>query len=499
MENSKYKTEGTQEQSEIGTEGNNEVTNVDNSTNQPRRRFMGGLGVLGLTAVTAGSGLLAPNKASALYSPYQPSGVVYRPRGAHLLPRFPSYNGRWNKVHNRPFGGFNYALGFIAEGVDAQDPKQPFRNPSALFESSNPAIASAVGGNETDERSAEYWYRDLLGWSNHQIAIDAWSFINYARRRWGLDFDNPANDGYVLPDGTVFKYAGSPNKNDEISLFSSRIAVDGKGGVIRMAPTLLAPTLGYTVVFQSGKSIPNYIGGTTGVSPEDPAKVRDGGIWGGVLSSMDLLETIQDAAAGRLTYTTPYGPSNKPAQWGQFWRSIAHLDNLDIDSVNPHMPVDRRPQLRPSWPLGYLSEGTDLFWGHYNLNLGQNDKVVIHYESIMPTRFRDSDGIPESFACELIAHPGGSDMPNSQIEQGFKDVDGSLSGFPDFSDYTMNRQNPYGLGRVHGTAVPEGVNKDGLTTYHLRNWLLCPPTLNSVVSMNDTVPGKGVLASVESD
>lgn len=481
-------------------EKNQEISEVSAPNNPNRRKFVGGLGLAGLTAMSAGS-LLGSKRAEAYYYGHRPrhpggpgSPAIAVPRGAGRLPRFPRYNGTWNKVNRRPFGGFDFALGYIAEGVDARDPLQPFTNPSGLFESENPAIPSAVGGNETPARSAEYWYRDIMGWSNRQIAIDAWSFINYARRRWGLDFDNPATDGYVMPDGSVYSYPGSPAHTDEIALFASRIAIDGNGGLVRMAPTLLAPTLGYTVVFKSGQAIPNYVGGTTGVSPEDPAKVRDGGIWGGVLQSIDVLGTIQDVAAGAYTYTTPDGPSNAPAQWGQFWRSIAPIDGLDIDAVNPATAIADRPATRPNWPLGYLRDGTDFFWGNYNLNLGTRYKVVLHYESIMPTRFRDVDGIPEAFICELMAHPGGTDMPADQIAQGFKDLDGSLSGFADFNSPSMNGQNPFGLGRVHGTAVPEGFNEDGLTTYHLRNWLLFPPTLNSVVTLNNTVPGKGVLA-----
>jgi hypothetical protein len=188
--------------------------------------------------------------------------------------------------------------------------------------------------------------------------------------------------------------------------------------------------------------------------------------------------------------------SSKPAKWGQYWRSIAHVDNLNIDSVDPTLVISNRPQLRPGWPLGYLPNLTDFFWGNYNLNFGSNDIVVLHYESIMPTRFRDRlvDGFPKAFICELMAHPGGTDMDNDQIKAGFKDLTGELSGFADLRDPNLNGQNPFGLGRVHGTAVPEGRTKNGLRTYHLRNWLLFPPTLNSVVTINNTVPGKGILA-----
>ena len=306
-------------------------------------------------------------------------------------------------------------------------------------------------------RSAEYWYRDILGWSNQTIANDFWMAISWARRMWGVDLDDPSTDGYVLPDGSVYSYPGSPDPNDEISLWSPRIAVDGKGGWVRMAPTLLAPSVGYTVVLRAGKANPNYTGGTTAMFPEDPGKVRDGGIWGGTIESMDVLGTIQAVAAGNHTYTTPTGPSNAPAQWGQWWRRVAHIDGVDVDAVDPGSPVDSRPTPRPGWPVGYLPRGTDFFWGNYNLKFGRREETItLHYESQVPTRFRDFDGIPEAFICELTAHPGGTDMPQSQIDQGFKDVDGSLSGFPDFNDPELNGQNQFGIGRVHGTSYPRG-------------------------------------------
>ena len=477
------------------SEATDQPADADQGLTLGRRSFVGGAAALG--AVSAAAVLSQPvSAATATGSFVFRKNITFRPLGAQKLNQYPQYRGDYNLVNRRPFGGFKMAIGYIAEGIDAMDPEQDGPNPSGLFESFRDDIASGVGGNETEARSAEYWFRGVLKWSNQTIANDIWSFINYARRQWGLDFDNPASDGFLMPSGLNHSYRGSPDPEDELSLWSPRVAIDGKGGFARMTPTLLAPSFGYTVVFQAGRGTPNYQGGTTAGHPEDPAKVRDGGIWGGIQRNMDVLDIIQDAAAGNLTYTTPDGPSTNPAQWGQFWRNVAHLDDVDVDAVDPSTPVSERPAPRPGWPLGYLEAGNGIFWGSYNLNMGRRNRIDMHYESLVLTRFRDPDGIAKSFLCELIAHPGGTDMPADQIAAGLKDVDGSLGGFPDVNDPTLNGMNPFGLGRVHGTAVPEGITADGYTTYHLRNWLLFPPTLNSIVTQNNSVPGKGILESV---
>lgn len=474
-----------------GTKAVVESQDEQGSPGLDRRGFLGaaGLGAAGLATASA-AGLMS-GEAKALADP----SLGLTP-GADEVADMPFHTESWNRISARPFGGFNFALGYIGEGVDMMDPKQNVPNPSGLFESANPAIASGVGANETRERSAEYWYRDILGWSNQTIANDFWSGINYMRRMWAIDLDDPSTDGMVLSDGSRFRYPGSPNPNDEISLWSPRIGTDGKGGYVRMAPTLLAPAVGYTVVFRAGRAHPNYSGGTTARSPEDPGKVRDGGIWGGTIQSMDVLALMQAVEAGERTFTTPNGNSNNSALWGQFWRRVAGLDNVNIAALDPNGDMATRPAPRTNWPVGYLPVGTDYFWGNYNLKFGRDEPTVtLHYESQIPTRFRDFDGVPEAFICELTAHPGGTDMPQDQIDRGFKDVDGSMSGFADLNDPNHNGQNQYGHGRVHGTSYPRGVDAEGRTTFHLRNWLLFPPRLNAVNSINDTVPGKGVLTA----
>lgn len=455
-----------------------------------RRGFIG-LGAAGLATASAVS-LMGAGDANALMRSVS-LGVT---PGADEIAEMPKYTDSWNRISAKPFGGFRFALGYIGEGVDMMDPKQDVPNPSGLFETAMPSIVSGVGGNETTERSAEYWYRDILGWSNDTITADFWSAINYMRRMWAVDLDDPSTDGMTLSDGSTYAYPGSPNANDEASLWTPRIGTDGKGGYVRMAPTLLAPSVGYTVVFRAGHAHPNYTGGTTAGSPEDPGKVRDGGIWGGTIQDMDVLGLMQEVAGGGRTYTTPNGPSSNPAQWGQFWRRVAPLEGVNIESLDPNAAFADRPAPRTNWPIGYIPRGTDMFWGNYNLKFGRDEPTItLHYESQIPTRFRDFDGVPEAFICELTAHPGGTDMDADQIARGFKDVDGSMSGFADLNDPTLNGQNQFGHGRVHGTSYPRGVDAEGRTTFHLRNWLLFPPRLNAVNSINDTVPGKGILSA----
>lgn len=464
-----------------------------------RRDFLklAGAGAAGLAIAPVGlkAGSAQTLLQNGVVSDYLTPGV--QPPHAPQIPRLGRYRGPFNRIHPKPFGGFDFAIGYVAEGIDTTDPLQfGVANPSGLFESADPDIPSAVGGNETPERSAEFWYYDILGFDNETIAADHWSFINWARRMYGLDFDRESNDGYAMPDGSTFSYYGSPDPNDTKSLFAPRIAIDNKGGVARMAPTFLAPNVGYTVVFRAGRDHPNYTGGTTAVFPEDVGKVRDGGIWGGTVVGLDVLEIIQKANAGEMTYTTPDGDSDAAAEWGQWYRRIAELPDvdIDIDGLDPAQPVDQRPQPRPGWPAGYLPTGTDYFWGNYDLKWGTDeDTWVIHYQSEVPTRFRDFDGIPEAFICEIMPNPGAADSTAFDYEMGFADADGSLSGFADLSDERLNGQAPVGYGRIHGTSYPRGVTDDGRTTFHLRNWLMFPPRLNAANNINTSVWRDGEL------
>lgn len=398
-----------------------EVTDheAEDSASMDRRGFLStvGIGAAGLGAV-ASVGVLAPGVVSAGGKKVIGLGDCpgIEPRVALKLPVMPDYKGRWNCVTDDAFGGFDFAMGYFAEGIEGGDPLSdrkrngPNSNTSGLFEQwtlsnydatafaaaqSGPAAGSVVaadtgqplspgysgvGGNEFPERSAEFWLRDILNQSNAAIRDDLWSAINWARRTFCMDFDDPAMDGFN-GFGVPYQYPGSPDANNEYSLLSARYAgvFDKKGNVTgwaRMAYTLLGPETSYTVVFRKGKKIPNYNGklgekivaGTpalgTSSDPNCPGKVRDGGFWGGVVEPMDCLPDIQAARRGKRYFTTPthphpplsgttppgphkrgsYAPATnvsvdaygKPLgvtpEWGQFWRRpYEAVLGLDMD------------------------------------------------------------------------------------------------------------------------------------------------------------------------
>ena len=430
----------------------------------PRRKFLGGaaIGAAALASTGVVPGLVASAGASTddIYRPYGFNPIPgLRPSFADRLSSFPQFGGESNRISTRAFGGYDFAMGYMAEGVQGSDPEAAnfpngaFSNTSGLFEThtlrglaARPIAAdtgeelgdvpSGVGGNEFPARSTEYWSRDILGQDNATIRDDMWAAINWMRRVWGLDFDDPAVDG-IDSFGYAYQYPGSPDENNDYSLFSPRYAAsfDDDGnvtGFARFAPTLLAPDTSYTVIFRAGFHNPNYVGGNvvngepilgTASSPDWPAKVRDGGFWGGIVKAMDVLPDIQAVARGERYFTTPTDPAqplsgttppNKAKRavnggatttnpqgtgpkWGQWWRRVAPIVDLDVDDpallakypsidavtdintaanddlVIPNTDLPARPAARPRWPIGFWPRNTDFFWGNYNLNFGTDE------------------------------------------------------------------------------------------------------------------------------
>lgn len=591
----------------MGTNGTEPTETLDDSAaasdGLSRRKFLGraAVGAAAIATTTVGPGMIAPGAAQT------PNPVSTRipglsPPFAERRQRFQRYFGSYTDVPETPFGGYDFAMGYMAEGVQGADPESPtfpngqFSNTSGLFEThtlrgiaDRPLAAdngqplgdvvSGVGGNETASRSTEYWSRDILGQDNETIRDDMWSAINWMRRVWGLDFDDPAVDGIDV-FGYVHQFPGSPDENNEYSLFSPRYAAvfdddDNVTGFARFAPTLLAPDTSYTVIFRSGFQNPTYVGGavingvrsrTTASHPDWPAKVRDGGFWGGIVKAMDVLPDLQAVRRGERYFTTPsdpakplsgttppsvskrgqYGgsttknPQGTGPYWGQWWRRVAHIVGLDVDDTSllakypsidavtdintaassdltiPGTDLPARPAARPRWPIGFWPRNTDFFWGNYNLNFGRADdqKITLHYQSEVPTDFRPSDGVPEAFLCDLCPHPGSVEInERKDMDSGtgiaLYDSTGEVSGFPDLSNPKLDGQMTLGApgfyGRVHGTSYPRAKRKDGIATYHFRNYLLWPPRLNVQVlgdptqenfgNINWTIPTRGDLGA----
>lgn len=562
-----------------------------------RRGFLlsAGVGAIGLTV--GGAGLLASTDSFAMGTPGSAFGfptVGLQPPGVGNLNFFPRWNGPWVDVPQKAFGGFDFVLGYMAEGVQGMDPiwdatgngANKFQNSSGLFEQFslqdpvgagiavpvaadtgqplNP-VPSGVGGHEFPERSAEAWYRTFLagGLSNTALRDDVWAFINWARRMWGLDFDDPAADGFEPFGAYTYQYPGSPDADNEFSLFSQRYAVAFNeygeiAGYARVAPTLLAADTGYTVIFRGGKRLPNITGGTfvngtvtraTGNNDEEwPGKVRDGGIWGGVVTAMDALADIQAVRRGERYFSTPdapypalsgttapspgkrgqfgggalVGPTGVGPFWGQWWRRVAPIVGIDVDDpallgtqIDLNVVTDvrtaanpgdgYRPAARPNWPIGFFPRGTDFFWGNYDLLFGRKETLPLHYQSEVPTAFRPGDGVPETFPCDLCPNPGSAEIKSRQdmdcgpgevpVGIGLHDSLGEVSGFPDPANPELDGQMTVGApgfyGRVHGTSYPRSVREDGLTTYHFRNYLLWPPRLNTKVLGDPRQPNFG--------
>lgn len=547
-----------------------------------RRRFLGTVaGAAGIGAAVS-AGLLTPGEVQARHVARTNSVFPgMRPSFIDKVKTFRDYHGDWTCLGETPFGGFDFALCYMAEGVQGIDPESPnfpngqLSNTSGLFEQHTlqvdsgllpmaadtntklMPIPSGVGGNEGPLRSSEFWVRDILGQSNAAIRDDLWGAINWHRRVWGLDFDDPAADG-INAFGYNYQYPGSPDANNEASLFSPRYAVafNDQGevqGFARVALTLLAPDTAYTVVARAGKLHPSYTGGipvngtatkTTAASPDWPGKVRDGGVWGGVVEPMDILADIQAVGRGEryfstpdnplppLSGTTPPSPNKRGVwggtttnpqgggpKWGQWWRRVSPIVGLDVDdphllnlapsidatqdvrtaaTMNLYVPftnqsVPARPAARTAWPIGYWPRGTDFFWGNYNLKFGTEEPTVtLHYQSEVPTAFRPSDGVPEAFPCDLCPNPSSAEInARADMDAGtgiqLFDSSGEVSGFADRSNPELDGQMPASMvgegqyGRVHGTSYPRSKRKDGAVTYHFRNYLLWPPRLNVTV------------------
>src|SRR5919106_6127321 len=83
-----------------------------------RRGFLKTASVGAAALAVPSVSLLPASAAQALVAPGSLDLVTpgVQPPGAQMLARLPVYKGPWNKISERPFGGFRFALGYIAEG-----------------------------------------------------------------------------------------------------------------------------------------------------------------------------------------------------------------------------------------------------------------------------------------------------------------------------------------------------------------------------------------------
>lgn len=505
-------------------------------TSLNRRKFLKAAGIGGVGLGALSTGLAVPFDALAARQsmgddPPDANSIGETPAGINNIGKFPEFNGPWVFVPPHPYSGFDFTLNYMSEGVAGIDPLSPnypngqFSNSSSLFEQFtlrnpahsgvvppraadtnqplDPVLVSRSGGDELPERSAEFWLRTINGFSDRAIMDDIWGFINWMRRVWGLDFDDPAADGFPA-FGVPYQYPGSPDTNNQWSLLAPRIAVafDSHGhvkGFARFTQTYLSPDSSYTVVARAGRGHPSFQGGivvngtpahTLGNSPETPGKVRDGGVWGFVETNMDVLADIQAVRRRQRMFTTPTDPAmplsgttppspakrgqhggttkttpgGNGAQWGGWWRRVAPIVGLDVDAISPstepsinavtdiataaHPGGNFRPAARPFWPIGFYPRGTNMFWGSYNLLFGTKEpKMKIHYQSEVPTAFLSQDGIPRAFLCDLNPNPSSAEikaMKNMDVGTGIGlfDSTGEVSGFPDSSNPELNDQAP---------------------------------------------------------
>ena len=137
-----------------------------------RRRLIGGAALgaatLAVTSVSPGVvGIAGAQELSNADAPYIPrrrgEGLLgdipgLRPARSAFFTEFPSYDRAYTRVPVNPFGGYDFAMGYMAEGVQGADPDSPnfpngqFSNTSGLFETvtlkeggATPPIAADTG------------------------------------------------------------------------------------------------------------------------------------------------------------------------------------------------------------------------------------------------------------------------------------------------------------------------------------------------------------------
>lgn len=249
--------------------------------------------------------------------------------------------------------------------------------------------------------------------------------------------------------------------------------------VVPDTPLMLEPKVGYANHLKSGTQVPNNIDSENGTTNRDPFttnKVRDGGYWIFAVEEDDiplsyltseLVEYEEESDEEERTSKVGTVLGGKPTFWyntaaddekrmgrgveGGNEPETEPPDKLNLDGIGPDSPVHN----------GIPQQG-GFFWGDYNIFRGEDEEpLIIHYDSRIPTEFNPHSGIPRAFMCELQC-----------------------------AEFETDR-NPYGLGRVHGSTYPASTTlgnvnghnyrefgpPEGMPTSTIRNMLTFPPSI----------------------
>jgi hypothetical protein len=395
------------------------------------------------------------------------------------------YGGRTTKTPPA-LGTFDHTLMYLAEGIVDGATESPHADPDSEYYD--------VGGVEGDPLLAKFWHFDIQKRTVDEIIADRQAHHDFMRRHYGIDMQASAyGEARSVPPGTLApplgqrgnkarwafpgegsdEFTGEPVDDGitEENLFDTFVwrpdpSGDKTEAVVPETSLMLEPKVAYTNYLKSGASVPandeaDTLGGTTNRDTFTTNKVRDGGYW--IFAVEDdgiprefIRESLVDAgeAPPQFWYNVQADGELRTGRGVKGGREpgVSPPDKLFLDEVGPDAEFHTG-----------LPEEMGTFWGHYNINRGENrDPLSIHYRSGFPTEFNPHSGIPRAFMCEL------------QCEE------------------FATERNPKGLGRVHGSTYPTGTTMNGNTNGHnfrengapdgaptstIRNVLTFPPTL----------------------
>ncbi|WP_435062923.1 hypothetical protein [Halobaculum sp. EA56] len=398
--------------------------------------------------------------------------------------RYTPYGG--TDVKTAPeLGTFDHVLAYLAEGIVDGPTTSPYADPDSEHYD--------TGGVEGDPLLAKFWHFDIQKRTVEEIIADRQAHHDFLIDHFGIDMQGAEyGDVRTVPPGTFAPPLGQRGKKarwafpgegpdeytgeevtdgiTEDNMFDTFVwmpdpDVDATDAVVPETSLMLEPKVAYTNYVKSGAAVPandeDELGGMTNRDTFTANKVRDGGYWIFAVEDDDvprefIRDSLEDTDHGRpqFWYNTQADGQLRMGRGvaGGKDPDVDPPDKLFLDEVGPDAEFHKG-----------LPEEMGTFWGHYNINRGENrDPISIHYRSGFPTEFNPHSGIPRAFMCEL------------QCEEFVTD------------------RNPQGLGRVHGSTYPTGTTVNGNTNGHnyrehgppegapastIRNVLTFPPSL----------------------